>query len=439
MKKRMLFGICLLAFSCSALAQETVFEEIGLAEIENTFNQNDETARVKANDVPKFHPHKTKSVHFKTAQAKKRLQHMKKEAPALSWAQEYANAKENFSNATGISYSLDASVLGQRGAPNGKITPWQTVYYGSLNWNLFQSERFGSGSLQMAYTLARYWKKNGSLLGNNILVATPLNDYTEKANYFDQLSYTQNFAGFLKNFSLTLGQFPLYNFDGTAYNSNQQINFVNEALSQNLTGVYATAGVGGYLSFSPNSLFSFSAGFQDATNISGNRITVKNFGDKKFTSFLSGTYTPKNSLGELQLSLLFYYQPSVADQEGNATGWSFNAQQDIGKKLSLFARINGVSKALTGFNQSYVIGGVYNNPLNRNSLDQIGLAYALNKIDKEVMNAPRNWENVLEAYWSWGINSFMIITPDVQFYINPALNNKSKTATVASLRATLMF
>ena len=63
----------------------------------------------------------------------------------------------------------------------------------------------------------------------------------------------------------------------------------------------------------------------------------------------------------------------------------------------------------------------------------------LNKVDKEVMQSNRNWENVLEGYYSFGIGSTLIITPDIQFYINPALNNKSHTATVASIRATFMF
>jgi carbohydrate-selective porin OprB len=48
-------------------------------------------------------------------------------------------------------------------------------------------------------------------------------------------------------------------------------------------------------------------------------------------------------------------------------------------------------------------------------------------------------ETVLEAYWAWGISKWMTITPDVQFYINPALNSKSDTATVFSLRASVFF
>ena len=382
-------------------------------------------------------PHLGKSVHTRQRQNKALYKTNRHEKG--SWAEEYIKAKQNFQDATGISYTIDASYLAQRGAPNGKITPWQTQYYGSLNWDLFQSERFGSGSLQLAYTLVRYWNKNASILGNNIGVATGINDYTVKANYFDQLSYTHQLAGDMKSLSFTVGQFPLYNFDGTSYNSNQQINFINEALSQNQTSVYPSAGLGGYVTVTPNSLISLSMGIQDATNISGDRIASSHWKDKKFTPFISATLSPQNVLGALQLSVLLYNQPSVEEQEGEAKGWSFNIQQNIGKKLALFGRVNGVSKGLTGFNQSYVFGGVYNNPLNRNALDQIGLAVAVNKINTSVFEGARKVENVLEAYWAWGISSFVSITPDIQFYINPAQNSKSNTATVASLRATFMF
>ena len=48
-------------------------------------------------------------------------------------------------------------------------------------------------------------------------------------------------------------------------------------------------------------------------------------------------------------------------------------------------------------------------------------------------------EKVLEAYWAWGVSKWMTITPDIQFYFDPALNPKSDYATVVSLRGTIFF
>ncbi len=416
--------------------------------LKNTSASTEKTCPIgkSAGDVPMLSTdettHPTPIIHGKTARGRQLTSPSflsRADKDVNSWANAYAQAKNELLKETGLSYTLDVSLMGQRGAPSGHITPWQTQYYGAATWDMFQSNTWGSGSANLAYEMVRYWNGNGAELGSNIGVVTPLNDYTNKANYFYELSYTHQMPGKLNWLSVTLGQFPLYNFDGTTYDSNQQINFVNESFSQNATSTYPSASLGGYLTVSPDPFWSISAGGQDARNIDGNNISTNHWG-KKFTSFVSGTINPKNKLGQATLSVLFYNQPSVEEQPEKTQGWSVNAQQNMGKKLAMFMRANGVNKGVNGIRQSYVLGGVYNNPLNRNVLDQIGFAGAVNKLDKGVNGeGSRSVENMLEAYWAWGISSFMTITPDVQFYINPGLNQKSNTATVASIRATMMF
>ncbi|MBO5998046.1 MAG: carbohydrate porin, partial [Alphaproteobacteria bacterium] len=113
----------------------------------------------------------------------------------------------------------------------------------------------------------------------------------------------------------------------------------------------------------------------------------------------------------------------------------------LNDKLTLFGRINGVSGNVASISQSYVLGGVVNNPFDRNALDQFGFATAINKVNRDVAGAnARAVETVLEGYFSLGVSNFLILTPDVQFYINPAENEENKhNATVVSMRATLMF
>jgi carbohydrate-selective porin OprB len=74
-------------------------------------------------------------------------------------------------------------------------------------------------------------------------------------------------------------------------------------------------------------------------------------------------------------------------------------------------------------------------------LDQIGLAYAYNKIDEVAVGEPLSHKNeqIIEGYWAWGIGNMLTITPDIQFYINPALNQKSEYGVATSLRATVFF
>ncbi len=361
-------------------------------------------------------------------------------AKADTMEEAYADFKKKLAD-KGLTYSLDISFLGQRGAPNGKGTPWQTQYYGTANWDIFQSDVWGSGSIQAAYTAVRYWGMSATDLGNRIGVISGINDYTSNLNNFDQLSYTHQLAGRLSGLSVTLGQFPMYNFDGGSYDANQQINFVNEALSQNASSAYPTASLGGYATWAPNDTWSFTAGFQDANNVSGETISLHKFGKGRFTSFVSATYSPEIAgLGEGSYSLLLYHQPSVSAQPDNSTGWSVNLQQALGDTWAVFARISGGTSQLESIKQSYVAGVVCNNPFRRNALDQIGIAGAVNKLSQTANGSgTRSVESVAEAYWAFGISNFMTLTPDIQVYINPGADPDQRTATVASLRATFMF
>ena len=256
------------------------------------------------------------------------------------------------------------------------------------------------------------------------------------------MSYTHQFPGVLSPLSVTVGQFPMYNFDGSAYDANQQINFVNFALSQNASSTYPTASLGGYVTLTPNDKWSFSVGMQDANNVSGSKIETSTFHRKQYTSFASVSYTPTiEGWGEGQYSIMLYNQPWTIDQPETSNGWSVNLSQALNDKLTLFGRINGSSGNVSAISQSYVFGGVVNNPFNHNALDQFGFATAINKVNRQV-NGPnaRAVETVLEGYYSLGVSNFLILTPDVQFYINPAQNEDDKhNATVVSMRATLMF
>ena len=356
--------------------------------------------------------------------------------------QEYSDFKDYLQKEYGIGYALDISYMPQYGAPSGKKTAFQTMIYPSLTWETFNNE-YGTGTLNVAYNMVRYSGNNGENIGNRIGVVTGINDYTSLSNSFDELYYTYQLPGKWNWLTVALGQFPIYNFDGTAYDSNQQENFINFALSQNASSTYPTASMGGYIQISPNSEWSLAVGAQDAHNIDGDGIsTSKLANNAHYTTFASLSYTPTiKGLGAGQYSVLLYNQPWEDVQAQTTNGWSLNASQELGEKFAVFGRINGVSGSVAEINQSYVLGAVYNNPLDRNPLDQIGLAAAYNKIDEAAVGEPlqHDAETVLEAYWAWGISKWMTLTPDVQFYINPALNPKSDHATVVSLRASVFF
>lgn len=351
----------------------------------------------------------------------------------------YNDFKSMLAKDYGLQYSLDVSMMGQKGVPNGGKTATQSIYAPTLSWQMFNND-FGSGTLNASYTAVRYWGNTAANIGNALFLANSINDFTTESNSFDQLSYTQTM--FDNKLSITIGQFPLYDFDGTQYDSNQQVNFINYALSQNASETYPIAGLGAYIQFNPNSEWSFTVGMQNARNVTGQTLSGKGWGDKRFTTFGSISYTPTINGQSGQYSVMVYNQPNVVTQPENSVGWSVNLSQNITEKWGVFMRANAATGNAMPISQSYVFGGVYNNPMNRNPQDQIGLAVAYNKVDKNNFNAAvpmRRFETVVETFWNIGITQFFSIAPDIQLYIHPASKTNRDFGTVFSLRGTFQL
>lgn len=362
-------------------------------------------------------------------------------AQAQNFAKDYQDFKNMLNKKYGFDYSLDMSLLEQRSSPNGKNNSVQAYLYPSFAWTTIDNQN-GTGILNFAYTLIRYGNHNGDDLARNSGFVTPVNDYPDNENEFSELYFTYQPKNKWDWLTIGAGQFSLYNFDGTAYDANQQVNFLNDSLAQNASASYAQAGVGVFAQIVPNNDWMFVFGGQDGTNIDAPSIRVNHIDEKHYTTFGYMAYTPfVKGLGDAEISILLYNQPGVKEQAETTNGWSLNLSQNVGEKLALFARVNEVSGSVESIRQSWVFGGVYNNPLNRNVLDQIGLAYAYNKIDEKAVGSPitHKAEQIFEAYWAWGIGNMLTITPDVQIYINPAQNSKSDYGFVTSLRATVFF
>lgn len=361
-------------------------------------------------------------------------------AQAASLGNDYTAMKNYLSSHYGISYNLNYSLLWQHGAPSGRYNPVQSYFAPSIAWTTFNNH-YGTGILNASYTSVFYSRHNAADVENRIGAATPINDSDDNEQEFSTLYYTYQLPHQYNWLTFGLGQYTIYNFDGTDYNNNPQGNFINYALAQNGSAAYADAGLGAYVQATPGNWL-FVAGAQDATNISAVSVRFNHLHDGHYTTFGQIGYNPTiRGLGAGQYSVLVYNQPYVPEQPQSTTGWSLNMQQNIGEKWAVFGRINGVSGNMTTIKNSYSLGMVCNNPLDRNALDQIGAAYAYNDINEAAMGEPlsKSGEHVLEAYWTWGISKWAALTPDIQFYIHPALNYKSDYATVASLRFNVYF
>ncbi|MFN7677441.1 MAG: carbohydrate porin [Cyanobacteriota bacterium] len=255
---------------------------------------------------------------------------------------------------------------------------------------------------------------------------------------FTQLTYTQSFPG--DKILLTVGQYPIFNFDGNQYLFNQQINFNSYIFSQNGSATYPNAGLGAYGQVNLSDTIQLAAGLQNASDISGATLTTRDFGKGGYAWFAYGQWTPQfKGLGSAQYSFLYYGVPTVSTQSASH-GWSINAVQNLNGTWALFGRANQAYDYITPIRSSVGLGAAMNNPLHRSPTDQIGLAVGYSSASPSPTHPPgaRN-EKVLEAYWSWTFAGGLLLTPSVQYVLSPALAPNRDSAWALSLRATLML
>lgn len=367
-------------------------------------------------------------------------QRAKKEG-LFSFEELYGKLKEDLSHNFGMEAGVDISYTFERISPNGKQMAIQGVYYPYLSWTMFQNSALGQGQLNVNYNLVRYWGTPGTVLQNRGQVVGAFNDNISNGDTFSQLSYTHTLPGKMDWLSVTVGQFPLYNFDGTEFTSNQQTALMNYSLSQNASAAYPGASLGAYVQ-AQNERWNVTAGYQDAHNMSGEQIRGESAFDGKYTAFSSIQWTPSFAWGQGQYGMLYYYQPAVPEQDENVHGWSVNVQQNIGAKTAVFARANGSSGGAVPIKNSYVLGAAWLNPLGRNAQDALTLGLAYNRLSDKALGYPaglRDSETVLELQWVWGIGRFVTLTPDLQIYPKAAAGERHGLTTVIGLRTTVML
>lgn len=355
--------------------------------------------------------------------------------------QEYLHFKKMLNDEIGLQYGADISYTAQRGAPGGKQTSIQGYYYPYLTWNLFKDTAIGSGQINVNYNFIRYWGTQGTTLQNRLGIVAGQNDYTANQEIFSQASYTHTLPGEWDWMSFTVGQFPLYNFDGANYLDNQQTGLINFAMSQNASSTYANAGIGGYVQLTPGK-WSFAGGYQDGSNIAATTIRLNTAFGGYYTYFAYASYAPEIAGQSGQYSFLYYYQPSVKDQPGISRGYSFNMNQNLSDKWVLSGRVNWSDGNIAAIKNSYVLAGTLVNPLERNANDAITIGVSYNRLDNTALGAPaffRKYENAVEMQWVWGIGKLITLTPDIQFYPKAAVGQGHKFVTVAGLRAAVLL
>jgi hypothetical protein len=374
------------------------------------------------------------------------------EAPSLDFMQditkvlndihdEYRGFKKELRRDYDLHYSMQVSIIPQWGAPNGGPGVVQMVYTPNIIWSPFEDTAVGSGSFTYTMQQTEFWTKTITASQQARLgLITPPNDQTTNVRQFNQLMYTHTLPDAWSWLSVTVGQYTFAAYDSNQYAGDVQTNFISYPLAQNATQTYPYGALGAYAqATTPGQQFSFAGGFQGATNVTGNSLTARGFSTGKYAYFGAGEWAP-NLLGGGPYDIIGYSQPFVPQQPSNSQGVSFSAVQNIDAKWGLFLRANGASGTAIPIETSVAWGGIYNDPFHRNKLDQVGLGIFWDKTNLKAVGQPaRNAEWGAELYYSYTVFKGLRLTPDIQFYFDPALRPGAGPAAVFTIRTTAFF
>ncbi len=370
----------------------------------------------------------------RSARREARIEFLRDEYAA--WLKFKADLKET----TGFEAAMDASFLQQWGVSGGGSPALQIYLSPSINWELFKGATWGSGSLQLAYNAVPDYptRQDAATIQSRLGLITAINDFSSRTMQFAQLTYTQTTPG--NALSVGIGQFPFYNFDGNEYLGNQQLNFNSYIFAQDGAATYPLAGWGVFAQWNATTTLQFAGGVQSASNLSGQTLTTRGFGDDGYAWLAYAQWTPKFAgMGTAQYSLTWFDTPEVPAQAASKV-WSINAVQNLNDDWAIFARANRAIGFATTIRGSWALGAARNNPLGRSTTDQIGVAVGMSEAAAPPANpaGARN-EKVAEAYWNWTVFGGLMIAPSAQLILDPALAPTRDHVWALSLRTTLLF
>jgi len=348
---------------------------------------------------------------------------------------EYADFRTRMEDEYGLTWSFSLSYRQRWVRPDDFGTASQTLFWPTVNWEIFDSETYGSGSFQFLYYGERLSGSTIKLSRSSRSFSLQLPDYQNK---FSQITYTHTLPG--EKLALVIGQYSFFNLDSNEFMADQQQNFVNNIFSANGSATYPTTGVGAYVQFNATKTLQFVAGGQSVNEENPSARPTDGFAHGPTATLGYVQWTPRfKGLGEAQYSLTLYQAPTTSEQ-AQSKGWSINAVQHLDDQWALFGRLNASSDEAGGSKRSYGAGLALNNPLGHNQADQIGIAYGRIEQTKPVSaQVFRYGQNTLEAYWNWSLLDGLLLTPDVQYIRSPVFAPNSDSAWILSLRTTLVF
>ncbi len=264
--------------------------------------------------------------------------------------------------------------------------------------------------------------------------------------YIPEFYLEQNL--FAEKISLSAGKLDLSDwFDGNLAAESGDTQFLSCALINSLTIPFPAKGLGARAEFKPYEWVYFASGASTARASS----TKTGLSDGFNSLFFINEFGLSPRIGSLQGNYRFIFHMNHEkleriDGEGERRedfGYGISFDQEIIKGVTLFLRYGHADERVRDIKHFWSFGGQIIEPIPGRKFDCLGLGVARSIMGKDYREASEEEaaraETIYEIYYSYNLNSYIILTPNLQIVNNPNADKAAKTAIVCGLRFLLSF
>ncbi|MDD5518849.1 MAG: carbohydrate porin [Candidatus Omnitrophica bacterium] len=265
--------------------------------------------------------------------------------------------------------------------------------------------------------------------------------------YIPALYLEQGF--FNDKFFIAAGKLDLsYWFDWNEVACSADTQFLSSSLVNNLAIPFPAKGIGAMISFNPYAWFYFQLGAATA-KASSTKVGLSDaFSSTFFINELG--LTPK--FGSLQGNYRFIFHMNHQkldyldsdNTKNNDYGWALSFDQAVTERITLFLRYGTADPKVRDIEYFWSFGGQIREPLPGRKFDCLGIGVAQSIFGKDFRQAngydeTTRSETMYEVYYSYSLNSALILTPSLQIVTNPNADKSADTEIVCGLRFLLSF
>jgi hypothetical protein len=186
----------------------------------------------------------------------------KQQSMSQTVSDDYAGFKTRMEDEHGLTWSFGLSYRQAWVHPDNIGTSSQTLFWPTVNWDMFTNDSIGSGSFQLFYYGQQRSSARVTASRGRRTLSTEL---PESAQRYSQFTYTHTLPG--EKLAVIVGEFSFFNFDNNEFMASQQLNFINNIFSANGSATYPTTGFGGLVQFNATKTLQFLAGGQSVNTV----------------------------------------------------------------------------------------------------------------------------------------------------------------------------